>query len=465
VPREWWRYTLCSIALLMPSFWQEHIQAGDLSSHIYTAWLATRISAGAPLGLQIVPQTTNVLFDLLLTWLLRAFGADAAQHMAVAAAVLVFVWGAFAFARRIAGRQPWAMLPVIAMLAYGWVFRMGLFNFYVSLGLSFWALAVGWERTRRGLLPAVPLLAVAYTAHGLPVAWAVVVLAYPWLARAWRWMPVAAFAPIVALRGALQWTNMTRWMPTQFGAAVGANQFWLYGSKYRFVGWAVVALWAWGLALWIRSKGARAVVEDATVQIAALTAFGIVVLPSIIAISKSGHIFAYMGERMSLALGVCLCALAVRTGGWRWAPYAAAAIAVAFFALVWKDEGKLNALEDEMQAVVSQLPPGVRVISALMAEDMDTLPVTHMIDRVCVERCYSYANYEPSSLQFRVRVAGSSPVVVATDKEANELLVGTYVVQPRDVPLYQVVLRPGGRLAVRQVPAGQMTRIEIWSGL
>jgi hypothetical protein len=100
-----------------------------------------------------------------------------------------------------------------------------------------------------------------------------------------------------------------------------------------------------------------------------------------------------------------------------------------------------------------------------MSADLAMNPTGHIIDRVCVGRCYSYGNYEPSSRQFRVRVAGSSPVVVATDDEANALQFGTYVVQPRDVPLYQVVVGPGGRLAVRQLPAGQMTRIELWTGL
>jgi hypothetical protein len=56
-------------------------------------------------------------------------------------------------------------------------------------------------------------------------------------------------------------------------------------------------------------------------------------------------------------------------------------------------------------------------------------------------------------------------VVVATDDAANAIQFGTYVVQPRDAPLYQVVLGAGGRLGVRQLQPGQMTRIELWTGL
>src|SRR5262249_10393521 len=136
------------------------------------------------------------------------------------------------------------------------------------------------------------------------------------------------------------------------------------------------------------------------------------------------------------------------------------------FAFTWKDEATLNALESEMEAVVSQLPPGQRIVNAVLGADVDTIPTTHMLDRVCVQRCYSYGNYEPASRQFRIRVAGNaSPVVVATDDDAITVLFGTYVVRPNDLPLYQVVLRPGGHLAVRPLNAGEMTRVQLWSGL
>lgn len=98
-------FVITSVLLLIPCFWQRRIQAGDLSSHIYNAWLAQLIESGKTTGLAVVHQTTNVLFDILLAVLLRAFGASAAQRIAVALCVLVFAWGAFAFISRIAGRR------------------------------------------------------------------------------------------------------------------------------------------------------------------------------------------------------------------------------------------------------------------------------------------------------------------------------------------------------------------------
>ena len=73
--RKWW-YVALSILLLAPVYWQPRVQAGDLSSHIYNAWLSQLIEAGRTQGLVIVSQTTNILFDLMLGGLFRVVGAE-----------------------------------------------------------------------------------------------------------------------------------------------------------------------------------------------------------------------------------------------------------------------------------------------------------------------------------------------------------------------------------------------------
>jgi hypothetical protein len=85
------KFALISVLLLAPCYWQPRLQAGDLSSHIYNAWLAQLIESGRADGLTIVRQTTNVLFDLILSLLFRCFGAEWAQRIAVSIAVLTFV--------------------------------------------------------------------------------------------------------------------------------------------------------------------------------------------------------------------------------------------------------------------------------------------------------------------------------------------------------------------------------------
>src|ERR1051325_8634824 len=154
------RYAIASGVLLIPCFWQSRIQAGDLGSHVYNAWLARLIQAGKAPGLTIVRQTNNVLFDLLLKQLWDWFGAEMAQRIAVSFAVLVLVWGAFALIRRVADRPPWPFLPVVAMVAYGWTYHTGLFNFYISLGLCFWAMSLMWRATPTRLAAAAAILAL-----------------------------------------------------------------------------------------------------------------------------------------------------------------------------------------------------------------------------------------------------------------------------------------------------------------
>src|ERR1700693_5688679 len=84
--RAWGWYALASILLLLPVFWQPRIQAGDLSSHIYNAWLAQLIEHGQAPGLTLARQSNNILFDLMLSGFMRAFGAAAAQRIAVSVA-------------------------------------------------------------------------------------------------------------------------------------------------------------------------------------------------------------------------------------------------------------------------------------------------------------------------------------------------------------------------------------------
>src|SRR5580658_2720515 len=117
--RKSWRYLAASVLLLAPCYWQPRLQAGDLSSHIYNAWLVQLIESGRTTGLAVARQSTNILFDLILSGLYRAVGAQAAQRVAVSVAVLTCVWGVFAFIAAASGRRPWGLKPAIAMLAYG----------------------------------------------------------------------------------------------------------------------------------------------------------------------------------------------------------------------------------------------------------------------------------------------------------------------------------------------------------
>lgn len=127
---------LVSATILIPCFWQRHIQAGDLASHVYNAWLAQMVGEGKAPGVYAVWQSKNVLFDLMLLKLGNVFGFRAAEKIAVSLCVLVFFWGVFTLISVATRKRPWLLVPGLAMLAYSYVFYMGFMNYYLSLGLA-----------------------------------------------------------------------------------------------------------------------------------------------------------------------------------------------------------------------------------------------------------------------------------------------------------------------------------------
>jgi hypothetical protein len=460
-----WRQIAFSLLLLAPCFWQPRIQAGDLSSHVYNAWLVQLIERGQAPGLTLATQSNNVLFDLMLSGLMRAFGAGAAQRMAVSTAVLVFFWGAFGYVWSSSGlrprKAPWQLAPCLAMLAYGWVFHMGLFNFYMSLGLCFGALALvrrgkGWEAA-----PAVLLFGIAYVAHALPVAWALGVLVYGQLARALpprRRISLALGAlAVLALTGFL----LGALLPSRRGigqvvSMTGADQVWIYGKSYIALALALLAVWALCFERVWQTRGAARTMLDVRFQLCGLCAAALVLLPGSVLLPGFRHGLMMVAERMSLAGGVLFCALlaSVRLPG----PLvgAMAAIALAFFGLSYADERALNRVETEMERVVAQLPPGQRVVSALAAPESRIQTLAHLVDRICVGRCFSYANYEPATAQFRVRAYHTNQFVVSDYAESWSIQSGGYVVKPRDLPLYNIDLCESGspRICVAPLRAG-----------
>src|SRR5262249_1086089 len=97
---------LLSLLLLIPCFWHKHIQAGDLGSHIYNAWLAQLAERHEISGVIVVRQWSNVLFDLLLAHSATLVGFAAAEKIVVSLGVLLFFWGAFSFLSVMSGRPP-----------------------------------------------------------------------------------------------------------------------------------------------------------------------------------------------------------------------------------------------------------------------------------------------------------------------------------------------------------------------
>ena len=284
--------------------------------------------------------------------------------------MLTFVWGAFGFISVVARGRAWHLLPCIAMLAYGWVFHMGFFNFYLSMGLCFWAMRLAWEASLRRVSIAALLLALAYVAHALPVVWTLGLLAYAPIARRLSqlgrsYLTAAFVLAIGGVHAECRGLLLTRWSPSQFALSTGIDQAWVFDGKYYIV--LAGLLGVWGLLFLGLSgrRGARDVVGSVPFHLCVIAAATVCVLPG----GAAAGILALTRLHRRADVTGCrrLCLRVARHRPARPVERYALAIVVAvvFFCFVYRDERALNILEDRMQDVVSTLPSGVRVVNSI----------------------------------------------------------------------------------------------------
>ena len=442
--REASRVLLVSVLFLIPCFWQSRIQAGDLSSHLYNAWLATLIAQGKAPGLWIEHRSNNVLSDVAMQWLLQHGGPGLAQRILVSAAVLIFAWGAIAFISALAGRKNWWLsVPWVWMLTYGFFYQMGFFNFYLSFGLCLWYLAIFWRRGWWVSLAASPLLILAWMTHPFPAVWALGTAAYLAVARHWKsWQRVIALGLGVVVLWAARYILMSRfecrWSWQQILLISGADQLLIFGPKYLYIVAPVLLVAILLVIQWIKTDGWAELPLAVPFQLWVLNAAAVLLLPSDVFFPAYAVAFGYVANRLSLPAGIMACALLAQVPLRMYEKIAMVAIVAAFSAMLYTDTRELNRWEDSLDARIAQLPAGQRVISSLPVLSVPVDPLSHMVDRACVGRCYSYANYEPSTRQFRIRAEKGNTIVLSQYADVFAIERTKYVVQPRDIPLYLV---------------------------
>jgi hypothetical protein len=336
---------------------------------------------------------------------------------------------------------------------------MGFFNFYLSMGLCFWALSEIWSWTPRGIAFAAPLLVLAYMAHALPVAWTAGLCVYQFLAtrigpRLRVYVTASWLLAMVVIQIVVARITFSRWSLQQIKMSTGADQVWVFDSKYYVVLICLLLLWGMLFLDMLKASGTRRVVSSVPFQLCVISAAAVVILPTTILLPGFNHTLVYIAERMSLGVGVCVCALLATANPRTFERYAMMLLAIVFFGFLYRDERVLNLLEDRMDDVIATVPAGQRVVSGVDDPDLHVFAVTHMIDRACLGHCFSYANYEPSTAQFRVRAVAGNPYVMSDYKESWKMQNGSYIVQERDLPLLQLILDEEGRMSLRPLKAG-----------
>jgi hypothetical protein len=468
--RFWLQCVGISLALLIPSLWHPRIEAGDLASHVYNAWLAQLIERGQAPGLYLARQWNNVLFDFLLLKLGNVLGLAAAQKILVPLSVLIFFWGTFALLAAVARRPPWFLLPCLAMLAYGWTFNVGFFNFYLSLAFGFFAIALIWRGRGRELLLVAPLAALALLAHPQGFLWLVGCMGYVILWRVlspgWKLaVPVAAVLMVVMVRHYLAHHYQTAGVWSMYGPGVynGSDQIALYGMRYYVLSGAALLFGVICFAVEaIRRYWRRLSWADMRLplELHLFVVFAIYRLPDVLRVPLyQGWIGALALRMTAIAAVMGLCVLALMQPR-KWHTAGFAVIAAVFFVFLYQDTGTLNRMEAQVERLVATLPKGERVTATIWAPPDSRLPfIVHIVDRACAGKCFSYQNYEPSSQQFRVRVRpGGSPLNIGDTDASQEMEAGEYVVQPKDLPMAQIYQCDEDdltQLCTRQLSAGE----------
>lgn len=461
-----WKFIVLSAAILIPCFWHRHIEAGDLASHTYNVWLVQLIKRGEAPGLWLARQWTNVLFDFVLSGSIRLLGYSAGEKLAVSIAVLIFFWGAFSLVCAASRRAAWQLFPLLAMIAYGWTFEMGFFNYSISLGLAFFALAIfwrgcGWQRW----LP-LALLPWVIAAHPLGALWLAGAAIYiefaerlPWRAHAGIFL--AAAAGIVFFHF---------YLPGHFDVSTqedyplyffnGADQFVLFGREYHFIEAAMIAFFLICFAAAIPSRKGSPINWTRwmiPIQLYVLVELGVFLLPDGIRVKNNPAALALFTERITTISVVLICCALAALPARKWQLAGWTAIACVFFAFVYQDTGQINRMEAQVEKLVRTLPRNQRVMATIMRPTGSRVLIQHILDRACIGHCFSYGNYEPASALFRVRARPGNPYVLTDFDLVGSMEEGSYVVQPQDLPVYQIYQcsEDWTKLCIMPLEAGQ----------
>lgn len=454
-----WVYLALSALILAPCFWHARIHAGDLSSHAYNAWLALETERGNAPGLYLVQPWTNVLFDVMLAESMRWFGPDWAQRLSVAACVLVFFWGAFAWVRVWVGDAVWKAVPVIALAAYGWVFHVGFFNFYLGLGLGLAACAVMRNVTALRCAAALVLLLLSVYAHALAAAAACALLVWQFVSERanLRVRRVLVVLAVLALGGVKLLFGRNDGGPKAIGVTTifGADQLDHLGLGTTLIAFCMVFFVAWLVANFAMREGVEPLLGNRVFELFVLLQAAAWLLPHEVQFEQYAVPLSFIQERFSLMTLISAGMVLSTVMQGRWPAAVLGALSICQFGVMYYETSGLERVESGLAAALEQVPSKARVISTLRARGARTDQFMHMVDRACLGRCYSFANYEVRSTQFRLRAREVSPFTMPSKSEIWAAELGTYVFKAEDLPVWLV--RPSeepGRFEVYPVRAG-----------
>lgn len=463
-------FTCVSVLVVIPCFWHRHIEAGDLGSHVYNAWLTTLVQNHQARCLYLVESWTNFLFDNLLIWFCKAFGFFRGTKLTLAVLVLIFFWGSLSFVRAAADRGSWFIAPALAMLAYGFTFNSGFCNCYLSIGLALFALAVVWRKDSwLRWLAAAALLALSVAAHPFGIAVFLGLAAYQKLAQIARRNPRARWllfalglAVVYATRVALSQYSPVYGPARKFLLFNGGDQLYLFGVRYGILGELVTLFGAIIFLPSLFNRPRQHSPEEpgfrVPLELFAILMSCALLLPQVIRLPQYATIFGPIVSRLTLVTAIVGFAVvaSVRPRIWHFAGYVS--LAIIFFLFLFEDTGTLSGVADQADSLIRNLPYGTRVVETMGGKRGWRTNFLHVIEPECIGHCFVYDNYEPASKQFRIRAQPGCRLATSSMRESVLLQYGEYSVIPAELPLKQIYQCTAGditHLCIKDIVAGQ----------
>jgi len=289
---------------------------------------------------------------------------------------------------------------------------MGFFNYYLSLGLSFFGLAIVWRGRGAECLLALALVPLIWMAHPLGLFWFVGAAGYITLARTSSgrgqiFLLAVAAVSLTILGRYLSIHFPSGWASIPGLAANGSDQLLLLDEpRYRL---PARLLLVFGLTCLIvdvfAQRRERQTLKQYShpLQLYIVAIMGVSILPGAIQLPQFTSPATLLTQRFSSIAAILACCLLGVMKPRKWHLIGFAGIAAIYFSFLYADTSTLVRIERQAERLVSTLPPGARVSSATWTSSDIPLLSNHLVDRACVGRCFSYSNYEPSSGQFRVR--------------------------------------------------------------
>jgi hypothetical protein len=315
------------------------------------------------------------------------------------------------------------------------------------------------------------LIPITLLAHPIGFLWLIATLGYIKLRNKlsgwWKViLPLTAFGILVLtnrfmVRHAQEY--LADWDRGPFYLYNGTDQLALYGERYYWLAGVVCFL---GI-LFVVADGFARRGDPASwrsfalaFELYALAFCATTLLPENFHVSLYSGWIGFLGSRLTTVSAILsLCFLGfLKPRKLHFVTFAACA--VVFFVFLWQDTKWLNRLEANAEEITRPLPMGTRVIPTVWASPGSRVSfIGHVVDRACIGRCFNYANYEPASREFRVRVRpGGSSVATASSDDSEEMESGEHEIQDEDLPLKEIYQCDAGdltKLCIRDLESGE----------